>query len=219
LSGTVTLSAFDNVGNAGSAAVSVSVAQNVGDPYVVTESAAQALSTGGTALALNGDDVFRENVALPFTFPFFGVNRTSVNVSSNGALYFSKIPNDGSTTGLDADSSSLGLRGQAMIAGIWDDLRTDRTGGDVFVVQPDANRVIYRWQAVTFDTPLVGGSTRGEQPVNFEIELRRDGTIIERFGAGQSAPTNTQLAPVVGIGGGEPDAYVVTSHTSDNALR
>src|SRR5205085_1092612 len=219
-SGTVTMFAFDNVGNAGSANVNVTVTQNAGsDPYVVTESAAESLSTGGTALALNGDDAFKENVALPFTFPFFGVNHTSINVSTNGALYFSRIPRDSDgTTGLDADSSSQGLNGQTMIAGIWDDLRTDRPGGDVFVTQ-DANHIIFRWQAVTFDTPLVGGSTRGEQPVNFEIELRRDGTIIERFGAGQSAPTNTQLVPVVGIGGGEPDAYVVTSHTSDTTLR
>ncbi|MBA2339008.1 MAG: carboxypeptidase regulatory-like domain-containing protein, partial [Pyrinomonadaceae bacterium] len=97
-----------------------------------------------------------------------------------------------------------------MIAGLWDDLRTDR-GGDIYVVQPDANRVIFRWQAVTFDTATTTGS-RGENPVNFEIELQRDGTIILRYGSG-----NTRLFSVVGISAGAPDAYVVNSHSYETA--
>ncbi|MGB8510305.1 MAG: S8 family serine peptidase, partial [Pyrinomonadaceae bacterium] len=214
-SGFVTLLTFDNAGNASSKGLNVAVQQNAGsDPYTVTESAPEALSTGGSALALRGDDIEKDNVALPFQFPYFGANKSSVNLSSNGLIYFSKVPNDGDGNTLDAGSSAQSLNGQAIIAGLWDDLRTDRAGGDIFMVQPDANRVIFRWQAVTFDTPFTSGSTRGENPVNFEVELRRDGTIITRYGAG-----NTQLFPVVGIGAGEPDAYVVASHTSETSLK
>jgi hypothetical protein len=98
-----------------------------------------------------------------------------------------------------------------MIAGAWDDLRTDRrTGDDVYVVQPDPSRVIFRWQAVTNDNAVGPGVSRGENPVNFEIELRRDGTIIMRYGEG-----NQNLFPVVGISGGEPDTYPVPSHSSE----
>jgi hypothetical protein len=53
--------------------------------------------------------------------------------------------------------------------------------------------------------------------VNFEIELRSNGTILTRYGAGQSAPTNTNLFPVVGISGGEPEAYVISTHTSEQS--
>jgi subtilisin family serine protease len=222
-SGTIELKTYDNAGNASTVSVPVTVAQNAGtDPYVQSLGAASGLTTGGTSLNLTGDDVFRENHPLPFSFPFFGTNRTSVTVSSNGALYFSRIPQDrddaGNFVGLDPGSSIEGLNGQTMIAGMWDDLRTDSPGGGVFVVQPDSNRVIFRWQGVTFDTPL-GSTTRGENPVNMEIELRSDGTIIMRYGAGQAAPTNTRLFPVVGISGGEPDAYVVASHTSEFSLK
>jgi subtilisin family serine protease len=220
-SGTVEVRAYDNAGNFSSTTIPVTVQRDVrSDPYVVTESAPEPLSSGGTALGIVGDDKFRESVQLPFSFPFFGEHWGYVNVSSNGALYFHQIPqttnSNGNPTGLDAGGSLVGLRGQSMIAGLWDDLRTDR-GGDVYMVQPDANHVIFRWQAVTFDTPLAGGMTRGEQPVNFEIELRSDGTITTRYGTGQSAPTNTQLFPVVGISGGEPDAYPVASHISESA--
>jgi len=59
-----------------------------------------------------------------------------------------------------------------------------------------ANRIIFRWQGVTFglETPET------EFPVSFEIELRSNGTILTRYGAG-----NTHLKPVVGISAGEPE--------------
>jgi hypothetical protein len=95
-----------------------------------------------------------------------------------------------------------------MIAGLWDDLRTDtRAGDDIYVVTPDANRIIFRWQSVTFDdNPAL------QFPVNFEIELRSNGTILTRYGDG-----NTHVTPVVGISGGEPEAYVISSHTAEQA--
>ncbi|HEY8186816.1 MAG TPA: Calx-beta domain-containing protein, partial [Pyrinomonadaceae bacterium] len=73
------------------------------------------------------------------------------------------------------------------------------------------SRIIFRWVGVTFGD----GSPATEFPVNFEIELRGNGTILSRYGSGQSAPVNTNLFPVVGIAGGEPDAYVIPSHTSE----
>ncbi|HZT59067.1 MAG TPA: S8 family serine peptidase [Pyrinomonadaceae bacterium] len=210
-SGTVELRAYDASGNFSTASVAVTLPQDESsDPYTVTEGPPEALSTGGTPLGLSADDSFAESYPLPFDFWFYGSLKNSVTVSTNGALYFSTIPrsfNGGNVVGLDAQSSVRGLQGQQMIAGLWDDLRTDR-GGDVFVTK-DSSHIVFRWQAVTFD--------RGEVPVNFEIELRSDGKVITRYGAGQSAPTNTNLLPVVGISGGEPDAYSVASHTSETA--
>jgi len=220
LTGSIELRAFDDSGNTSVASVPVTATQSAAtDPYTVALGAPESVSSGGTALPeLVGDDRFKDAHQLPFSFPYFGQNRSSVNVSSNGALYFTPIPRDG-VDGLDARGTVVGLNGQAMIAGMWDDIRTDRSNGGVFVVQPDSTRVIFRWQGVTFNTPLGGGQTRGEQPINFEIELRSNGVIVMRYGSGQSAPTNTRLLPVVGISGGEPDAYVVASHTSENALK
>jgi subtilisin family serine protease len=211
-SGSVTLRTIDNAGNASEVSVNVTVTQNAGsDPYVLNATAASGLVGGGTGLSLIGDDKFKENHPLPFAFPFFGKTYNSITVSTNGALYFSRIPRDedDATIGLDAGSSVEALTGQTMIAGMWDDLRTDRNGGDVFVTS-DSNRIIFRWLGTTYNTPLSGGTTRGENPIEFEIELRPDGTIQFRYGGG-----NTKLFPVVGISAGEPDAYVVTTHTSE----
>jgi uncharacterized repeat protein (TIGR01451 family) len=209
---TVGIRALDNAGNPSPVTtLNVSVAQSAADPYIMTESSATPLSTGGTPLGLIGDDKLK-TYFLPFNVPFFEGGAGVVTVSSNGALYFdASPPRHENGDGDDAVSSLEWLNSYGMIAGLWDDLRTDRRpGDDVYVVTPDPDRIIFRWQAVTYDTPLGAGTTRGEHPVNFEIELRRDGTFIIRYGDG-----NQVLLPVVGISNGEPEAYVSATHTSE----
>ena len=206
-SGFIGIRAVDDVGNEGPiSSVPVSTSVDVGDPYTIVESTAAPVSTGGTALGLIADDAFKQ-INLPFAFKFFGTDFFSVSVSTNGALYFGFPPSPD-----DAFNSVRWLNGRNMIAGLWDDLRTDRRAGDdVYMVQ-DADRVIFRWQAVTFDTPISRTETRGENPVSFEIELRYDGTITLRYGDG-----NQKTLPVVGIGGGWPEPYV-SSHSSESNL-
>jgi len=204
--GTINLREFDNVGNEGTP-VSVPVTVNFAeaDPYAPTLGPPATLSTGGTPLSFNCDDCFKENVTLPFSFPFFGQNFSGATVSSNGSLYFPSHPAH------DVPSSATELAGFKMIAGLWDDLdlrTSSRADADVYVIQPDANRVIFRWQGVPCNDN--GSGCTGGGPVNFEIELRSDGTIQTRYGSG-----NTNLFPVVGISGGEPDAYVIDTHTSE----
>jgi len=206
--GSIRLREFDNAGNEGTpATVNVAVSFADGDPYAKTVSPNDALSTAGTHLNFNCDDCFKENVALPLSapFPFFGQTYTSVAISSNGNIYF-----NGHSTH-DVPSSVAELSTFRMIAGLWDDLdlRTiNRADADVYMVQPDPSRVIFRWQGVPCNDN--GAGCQGGAPVNFEIELRTDGTIQTRFGSG-----NTALFPVVGISGGEPDPYVFTTHTSE----
>ena len=106
-------------------------------------------------------------------------------------------------------SSTADLSRFRMIAGMWDDLdlRTSRRAdADVLVVQSDSSHVIFRWQGVQF-----GNGVNGD-PINFEIELNSNGTIKTRYGNG-----NTNLFPVVGISGSEPDAYVIDALTSEQS--
>ena len=207
-SGFIGVRAVDDAGNKGPISqVPVSVGVDVGDPYIMSEPGAAPVSTGGTALGMIGDDVTK-TVNLPFSFKFYGTEWSAVNVSTNGALYF------GFVSDKDPFSSVRWVNGTRMIAGLWDDLRTDkRDGDDVYLVQ-DADRVIFRWQAVTFDTQIGPNETRGLNPVSFEIELRFDGTITVRYGDG-----NEKLLSVVGIGNGSPEPYISTSHTFSNSFK
>lgn len=207
--GTLNLREYDNAGNEGvPATLPISISLIVSDPYLTSLSSHVSLSTGGTGLATNCDDCFKTQ-ALPFSFPYFGENFNSVNVTSNGAMYFATPPAN------DAVSSAVGLSHFKMVAGLWDDLRTDRVAGDdIYVVTPDANRIIFRWQAVTFGN----GTPATELPVSFEIELRSDGTILTRYGNAPQSPDADVISRVVGISGGEPDTYIVPSHTSEGTV-
>ncbi|HYG09677.1 MAG TPA: S8 family serine peptidase, partial [Pyrinomonadaceae bacterium] len=203
-SGTIQLRAYDNAGNRSNASVSVTIPVNPGsDPYIVALTAAQPVPEMAGASLVTGDDKYvTQN--LPFAFPFFGVNHNSLTVSTNGVLYFSTPPRRENGDADDVPSSVEGMQGQTMIAGLWDDIDINtsvRPGSGIFVTQPDANRIVFRWQGVTFLQPRVH--------VNMEIELRSDGTIQMRYG------DNSRVFPVVGISSGEPDAYIVTSHTRE----
>jgi uncharacterized repeat protein (TIGR01451 family) len=225
LSGTVEIVAYDNRGNASTSSLAVNLQQNAGtDPYVVAQSAAEQLSTGGTRITFDGgsaegDDKYRTNLALPFAFPFYGQQRTQVTVSTNGSLYFSTPPRRSSSSGDpnevagDFFSFVSALQGQSMIAGLWDDLdlRTCfRPDAGLYQIT-ESNRVVFRWQGISFLSSDCLASPTGN-PINFEIELRPDGTIIFRYGSG-----NQNMLPVVGVSGGEPSAYDVASHTSESS--
>jgi uncharacterized repeat protein (TIGR01451 family) len=202
--GQISLRTTDNVGNTSVAGINVTVPLNNADPYTVSPGPASPLTdmNSGTPIGPRGDEITL-GVGLPFPFPFFGQQRTGVNISSNGALYFTNEMNPSFGPFDFASAAKSNLNNLPMIAGMWTDLRTDRNPTDnVYMVKPDLDRVIFRWQAVTFGD---------ETPVNFEIELRRDGTIQTRYGNG-----NANLKRViVGISGGDPDAYLVGSHSSE----
>lgn len=208
LAGTIRLREFDNVGNEGTpASVAVNVHPNFADPYTTALNSPASLSTGGMPLGLTFDDRYGIYFALPFSFSFFGTLYNSVTISTNGNLYFSTPPKRPNGDADDVPSSISDLANSKMIAGMWDDLdlRTSRRAdADIYVVQPGAGRIIFRWQGVQF-----GDGTNGD-PINFEIELRSDGNVITRYGSG-----NINLFPVVGISAGEPDAYVIDQLTSE----
>src|SRR2546425_4181390 len=206
--GTFRLREFDNVGNEGTpATVSASIPPNFADPYTTAVNAPASLSTLGTGLGLTFDDRYLENFQLPFSFPFFGQLYNTITISTNGNLYFSTPPKRSNGDADDVPGSVADLASSKMIAGMWDDLdlsTSRRADADVYVVQPGPGRIIFRWQGVQF-----GDGTTGDQ-VNFEVELRSDGSVITRYGSG-----NTNLLPVVGISAGEADPYVIDQLTSE----
>ncbi|HEU4509584.1 MAG TPA: S8 family serine peptidase [Pyrinomonadaceae bacterium] len=218
--GSLRIRVFDNKGNEGTPAnLPVTIPLLAGDPYTTSVGAPDsALSTGGQRINIDGDDRYVDFL-LPngFTFPFFGSQFDELIISSNGNLFFSTPPRRiGLSPGNldDADDppgSPRTLGGYKMIAGLWEDLDlrvSERADAGVYVVQPSASRLIFRWQGVpcNFD----GVECLGGAPVNFEIELNTNGTIKTRYGSG-----NTSLFPTVGIGGGDHEPYVITSHTSE----
>ncbi|MCB1087051.1 MAG: tandem-95 repeat protein, partial [Verrucomicrobiae bacterium] len=140
---------------------------------------------GGTALNLHGNNVV-QSITLPFTFTYFGVAHTSLWISSNGLIQFG-----GTSTSADESGNSVDrLDNEVRIAGLWDNLRTDQAGDDVFM-ETFGDRVVFRWDA--------SNPSNGNSDVQFAVTLFVSGSI--RFDYG---PGNANLTPTVGISDGTP---------------
>ncbi len=125
---------------------------------------------------------WRWNLPLPFSFPFYNEVYSDVWISSEGFLQF-----ENSLDTLDGNNSAEKLMKRARIAPLWDDLRTDMPGDDIFVTTSPGQMTI-RWDAT---------NVADQSDVNMSVTLLIDGTI--RFDYG---PGNTNLSPTIGISRG-----------------
>lgn len=153
---------------------SVSTSDDLGGPAVDFED----ISTIGTLINLS-DDVVGGPFPIGFDFPFFGVVRTGVYVSSNGFLTFLPGQSDGCCSG-GVLPSPVGPNG--VIAGWWADLNPSAGGQVRFATRDLApnRRFIVQFTGVPhFFNGL---------PVTFQIKLfESDGRIEIHF---QDAPSN-----------------------------
>ncbi len=116
----------------------------------------------GTEILENVDDGFEE-IDLPFTFVFYGDNKRSVKISSNGYLTFGDDGGDFSNDQIPTD-----LDPNDMIAPFWDDLRPSERRGRIFYQNLNDNFV------VQYDSI---GTYSGEGHATFQVMITRHGGI------------------------------------------
>jgi uncharacterized protein YdeI (BOF family) len=150
---------------------------------------------GGTAQGWHADDS-SWSLALPWAFPYYGVNRTSVWVCSNGFLDFT-------SSSASYTNSQSALKSAVRIAPLWDDLVTDLSGDDIFVTS-NASYVAVRWAAHTYS---------GSYPVNAEVVLYPNGDIKFNYGAAQSG-----LSPTIGVSAGDNVHYTFSSRDGAGSI-
>ena len=165
--------------------------------YALTDLGTAPFTLGGTALNLNSDEA-TTTIVLPFEFPYWERGYTSVTISTNGFLELNPSdPEYGNTTGY--------LRANVRIAPMWDDLRTDLAGGNVFVDTGTPGQARIRWNAATF---------AGSNPCNFAVRLYADGRIDFEYGTG-----NNGLTASVGISRGHSGGLVIApTHDGESSL-
>jgi hypothetical protein len=165
--------------------------------YVEQSLGANAFAPVGTAQGWNGDDSFW-NYTLPFAFPFYGVDQTVAKIWSNGFVNF------GASEGSSHNNSPALLMDNVRIAPLWDDLRTNFTGKDIYIDDSQADRVTIRWDAVTYS---------GQHQVDFAVTLFDDGAIEFHYG-----PSNTPVTPTVGVSRGDSLNHTLASYDAATAL-
>jgi len=165
--------------------------------YVEADLGNNQFTAVGTAQNWRSDDGSWP-YTLPFTFPFYGVNRTTVNVCSNGFLDFT-------STSAPYSNSDAGLKAAVRIAPLWDDLMTNQnTGDDIYIDATVPNQVTIRWKGVTYSA---------HNAVNFAVTLYADGRIRFHYGTG-----NTGLTPTIGISKGDNVDFVLSTYNNATSL-
>ncbi len=164
--------------------------------YYETNLGSSQFSVVGTAQNWRADDN-SWSYTLPFAFPFYGSDYTTIYVGSNGYLNM-----DGPAS--DYSNSDSAFLTKNRIAAMWDDLRTDGTGGDIFVYTGISGQVTFRWAATTYS---------GGNPCNFSITLFEDGRIQFHYGSG-----NTGLTPTIGLSAGNGTNYLFASYNNAASL-
>ncbi|MFO1009128.1 MAG: M6 family metalloprotease domain-containing protein [Planctomycetota bacterium] len=165
--------------------------------YTFQDLGSQPFALGGTPQNWRSDEQVW-SLTLPFAFPYFERNYTKVYVSSNGFLDLAPTASEGA-------NRPDWLRFHLRIAPLWDDLRTDGAGEDVFVDTSVAGEVRIRWAAETFD---------GGVACNVAVRLYSDGRVKFEYGGG-----NTGLTPSVGLGGGRAGLFSTpTTHDAHASL-
>ena len=128
------------------------------------------ISSIGTALTL-ADDAISSAISLPFTFSFYGNDKSSIYVCSNGFLSFNNNSNtyNDATIPTSADPNDL-------IAPFWDDLKP--TGGEWGTVYYHGNSTRF---VVQYENVSHYGSSSVTDPVTFEVILYPNGEIVYQY--------------------------------------
>ena len=111
------------------------------EDYIENSLGSSQFAVIGTAKNWRSNNTYW-NYTLPFQFPFYGIDYTSVAVSTEGFLKFV-----GGIHAGDGDNTDSKLRQNAMIAPLWDNLRTNGVGDDIFIDTATAGQVTIRWDA------------------------------------------------------------------------
>ncbi|MDX9913943.1 MAG: hypothetical protein RBS77_05175, partial [Candidatus Moranbacteria bacterium] len=163
---------------------------------VFTESLiANEYQGAGTAQGWRADDG-AWTYALPFTFNYYGVNYSTIKISSNGYICLD------STKVCEAYNQTLAGTGNGpIIAPLAKDLNTASLTGNNIFITANTDNVVIRWNAVQYGQSTV---------LNFEVVLYNNGVIKLNYGPQAAALTS---GAVVGISKGD-GTYVASAYNN-----
>jgi len=180
--------------------------------YSEFESSGAVTTTGGTQLALDGDEVFEE-VTIPFTFDFYGNPFTSVWVTDNGYMSFDEIDGtDYTPTALPWEDPNSGDQYKNMLFPYFYDMAVENTYGYYIYKITEGvtpNRVfVLRYENTNYDNRETPGL-----PVIFEVRLSETSNLIEyRYGVRTGDDAGDMTIGVQENGGAHYTEYADSSN-------
>lgn len=155
-------------------------------------------TAGTTILPLQGDDL-AASVALPFDFPFYGVNRNTVHVSTNGFVSFDRATAEFQNSSLPTEASP-----NAAAYPFWDDLSMDSQSKILTAATLD--KFVIEWRKMTFAPTF---TTR----ITFALTLHANGDLEFQYKDADPATAASGVGATIGL---EDDAGKTAFQYSNN---
>ena len=165
---------------------------SLAEGYYYEQSSGNSFAESGTAQGWHADDNCW-SVSIPFDFPFYGSNRNTLYINSNGTITF-----DGYFSQFWVSFDTFKQR--EMISALWSDLST---------YDPDDIRVEVGSDSATvyWDAHYLGGDK-----VNVSVTLTSDGAVRMRYGSGN---VNGEM---IGVSGGDGQNYLLSDKSQSGSM-
>ncbi|MCS6243853.1 MAG: hypothetical protein H2172_08375 [Opitutus sp.] len=164
--------------------------------WVDISSTGQAINFGTNIF----DNAFSSALSLGFAFPYFGTGYTQLCIDINGHVSFdlSKAGNTNRRYRVPSTLASMLATNNGLIpksiAVFFDDLLLISGTSSVRYQQTDSNTFVVSWINVTFNADS-GKAANLQRKLNFQVILKRDGTITAQY----QGVTNTDGNYLIGI--------------------
>lgn len=173
------------------------------DIVVATQSAASGAAI--TSLS-NVDDTYYQ-YTLPFGFNFYGVNYSTMYISSNGVITF----NNGTSTYTNTSAGLISGDGSGlpMISPAWSDWVTYSNLNKNVYISPTASSVGVRWDVANFGD--------NSYTANFNAVLSQSGNIAFNYGAASTTMAPSYTA-TIGVSSGDGVHYTLSALDNPTSL-
>jgi hypothetical protein len=142
-------------------------------------------ATFPTANTANRDDQITAAIDIGFPFPFMGVNRTQVRISTNGFLTFNTAYSTSPIGAASLPTNAATLSANTVCA-LLNDLYLTGNVGQVFYKLTAPDTFVVSWESVAYFSDQYANMA-------FQVVLRRDGTITCNYNRHKTSSGNSLI--------------------------
>jgi hypothetical protein len=159
-----------------------------------------------TANTANRDDQITPAIDIGFPFPFMGVNRSQVRISTNGFLTFNTAY---STSPLGASSlpTNAATLSANTVCALFNDLYLTGNIGQVYYKLTAPDTFVVSWESVAYFSDQYANMA-------FQVVLKRDGTITCNYNRHKTSSSNS----LIGIQGANSNTDQAVTHANTTSV-
>ncbi|MCC6635275.1 MAG: hypothetical protein IT251_07220, partial [Chitinophagaceae bacterium] len=172
---------------------------------------------GATEGTLTGDDADQLSVPIGFTFSYNGIDRTTINLNTNGTAYFGSTAPTATIGRTNTNLYVTATNFNEVLAPWFDDLTEDATSSILYQTQGSPGSQTFTIQFTEYPHYYSGGTS---QRLNHQIVLYEGTNIIEfRYGTKTGTDAiSTSSSASIGLKWGAGDGFYLDAVTGSSNI-